>query len=222
MQNNDLLVKLPLFEGMPADDIPVILKRLGSYSKKYKRNDFIKTAGDPIDFIGIVLEGSIQVLQDDYYGNRNIRAHFGQGALFAEAFACAGVKFLPVDILASDDAEILFINSNSIFASCGGRCEYHHTLITNLLKIVAQKNMLMNQKLKYSSHKTTKEKLMAFLHDQSRINKSKEFTIPFDRQALADYFGVERSAMSTEINKLVKQGIIETKRSYFRLIRTTE
>ena len=82
--------------------------------------------------------------------------------------------------------------------------------------------MLMNQKLKYSSHKTTKKKLMAFLHDQSRINKSKEFTIPFDRQALADYLGVERSAMSTEINKLVKQGIIETKRSYFRLIRTTE
>lgn len=214
-----LLHDLPLFEGISESDIPVILKKLGARTKKYTKNNFIRFAGDPADFIGIVLEGNIQILQDDFYGKRSIIATFGKGTLFAEAFACAGVSILPVNIIASDSAEIMFINSNHIFELDGCECGFHHKLITNLLKIMAQKNILLNTKLQYSSHKTTAEKIMAYLNDQARIHKSNEFTISFDRQGLADYLGVERSAMSAEISKLVKLGIIETRRSYFKILK---
>lgn len=219
MKNIELLSNLPLFEGISKDDIPDMLKKLGAYLKKYKKNEYIKFAGDSADFIGIILNGSIMIVQDDYYGNRNITATFTEGALFGEAFACAGIKTIPVDIIASSDTEIMYINCDRILVSCDRNCQFHHILIGNLLKIVANKNILLNKKLQYSAHKTTCEKVMAYLSDQARANKSAEFIIPFDRQVLADYLGVERSALSTEINKLAKQGIIETRRSYFKILK---
>ena len=124
-----------------------------------------------------------------------------------------------MDILSCDDTDIMFINSDKLFSSCRNGCEFHHTIIENLLNIVAKKNLMLNQKLQYISHKTTREKIMAYLNDQAKKQRSNEFTIPFDRQSLADYLGVERSAMSAEISKLVKQGIIETNRSSFKILK---
>jgi CRP-like cAMP-binding protein len=82
---------------------------------------------------------------------------------------------------------------------------------------MAGKNLAMNQKIRYMSQKTTKDKLIAYLLDQAKQNNSSEFVIPFDRQALANYLGVERSAMSAEISKLKKNGQIDTKGSWFCL-----
>ena len=214
----DLLEKIPLFSGIHREDIPVILKKLKATVSDYEKGEYIRSEGDAADFIGIVLEGEIHVLQDDYYGNRNINFSFQEGDMFAEAFACAGAEELPVDILATAKSKIVFLNGDVLFGECGKTCEFHSLLIRNLLKIVATKNMLLNQKLSYSSHKTTGEKIMAYLSDQAKLHHSSEFTIPFDRQALADYLGVERSAMSVEISKLQKQGKLITRRSYFHLL----
>ena len=216
----DLLETIPLFRGITRDDIPVILKRLKATTSDFEKGEYIRSEGDAADFIGIVLEGEIHVLQDDYYGNRNLNFSFQAGDMFAEAFACAGASELPVDILATGKAKILFLNRDMLFGECSKTCEFHSVLIQNLLKIVACKNMLLNQKLSYSSHKTTGEKIMAYLSDQAKLHHSSEFTIPFDRQGLADYLGVERSAMSAEISKLQKQGKLITRRSYFKLLPT--
>lgn len=228
----DVLMKISLFAGINPADLSQLLSNLGATAKNYKKDEFIKLAGDSADFIGIVLAGNIQILQDDFYGNRNITTALGPGAIFAEAFACAGIASLPVAILSCTDTTILFINSRNLFNSedyklgadgcecppkeceCGAR----NILMNNLLRIVAKKNIFLNQKLRYLSHKTTCEKIMAYLNDMAIQNHSPEFRIPFDRQALADYLGVERSAMSAEIGKLVKQGYIETNRSYFKLL----
>ena len=220
MKNFDLLEKMPLFKGIAPSDIPVVLEKLMAYTRKYRKNEFIKNAGDPADFIGIVLKGHIQVIRDDYFGNRSITGVFGPGDLFAEAFSCAGVPALPVDILSFDDSEIMFISRKSIFSGCDSRCVFHDTLISNLLTINAEKNILLTGRLRYMSCKTTSEKIMAYLSDEARRNNSPEFTIPFDRQGLADFLGVERSAMSTEIGKLVRAGRIETVRSRFKLLKT--
>ena len=214
----NLLKTIPLFHGIARDDIPVILKRLKATTSDFEKGEYIRSEGDAADFIGIVLEGEIHVLQDDYYGNRNLNFSFQAGDMFAEAFACAGASELPVDILATGKAKILFLNRDMLFGECSKTCEFHSFLIQNLLKIVACKNMLLNQKLSYSSHKTTGEKIMAYLSDQAKLHHSSEFTIPFDRQGLADYLGVERSAMSAEISKLQKQGKLITRRSYFKLL----
>ncbi|MGN0403491.1 MAG: Crp/Fnr family transcriptional regulator [Acetatifactor sp.] len=213
----EVLTGNPLFDGIPEAKIPVLLQRLGAFSKKYSKDEFVKMSGDPTDFIGMVLSGEVHICKDDFYGNRSITASVTAGSLFAEAFACAGTKQLPVDILAASDCRILYLNSKTLSYTCGGNCEFHHLLIENLLGIVARKNMYLNQKLSYTSRGTTKEKLLAYLSDQAKQNQSNEFTIPFNRQELADFLGVERSAMSAEISKLVKLGVLETQRSFFKL-----
>lgn len=217
----ELLETLPLFDGINRNDIPVILNRLKSTASSYEKGEYIRLEGDAADFIGIVLEGEIHVLQDDYYGNRNINFSFHAGDMFAEAFACAEAAELPVDILATSRAYILFLDRSMLFGECSKTCAFHSILIRNLLKIVAGKNMLLNQKLSYSSHKTTGEKIMAYLSDQAKLHHSSEFIIPFNRQELADYLGVERSAMSAEISRLQKQGRLITRRSYFKLLSPT-
>ncbi len=209
----------PLFQNISPDEIPVMLKRLHAYTKAYQKEEYIKYAGDPVDFIGIVQSGSIHVLQDDYYGNRNITASISEGSLFGEAFACAGIPILPVDIVAAEDCSITFLNAKAILNTCDNGCKFHHTLVQNLLGIVAQKNIYLNQKIKYTSRKTTREKLMAYLTDQATKKGSNDFTIPFNRQELADYLGVERSAMSTELGQLVKLGVLQTQRSHFTLLK---
>ncbi|MCI6060805.1 MAG: Crp/Fnr family transcriptional regulator [Dorea sp.] len=217
----ELLETLALFDGINRNDIPVILNRLKSTASSYEKGEYIRLEGDAADFIGIVLEGEIHVLQDDYYGNRNINFSFHAGDMFAEAFACAEAAELPVDILATSRAYILFLDRSMLFGECSKTCAFHSILIRNLLKIVAGKNMLLNQKLSYSSHKTTGEKIMAYLSDQAKLHHSSEFIIPFNRQELADYLGVERSAMSAEISRLQKQGRLITRRSYFKLLSPT-
>lgn len=213
-----ILEKNALFEGIAPEKIPAVLKCLQARIKNFKKDDFICMEGDKAGFIGIVLAGQIQVFHDDYNGNRNLTASFGTGALFAEAFACAGVPTMPVSILSYTDSAILFIDAEQLLLHGSDDCGFHERITGNLLKIMARKNILLNQKLGYISHKTTAEKLMAFLNDQAKLHQSSEFTIPYDRQGLADYLGVERSAMSAELSKLQKQGVLVTKKNYFKLL----
>ena len=217
-----ILEKNALFEGITPEKIPAVLKCLQARIKKFKRDEFICMEGDQAGFIGIVLAGQIQVFHDDYNGNRNLTASFGTGALFAEAFACAGVAVMPVSILSYTDSAILFIDARQLLGHSSDDCGFHAQITANLLKIMARKNMLLNQKLGYISHKTTAEKLMSFLNDQAKLHQSLEFTIPYDRQGLADYLGVERSAMSAELGKLQKQGVLITKKNYFKLLAASE
>lgn len=217
----DVLSANPLFKDIPAGNITSMLSRLNAYTKSYKKDEYIRRIGDTADFIGIILSGEIHILQDDYDGNRSITASIPAGSMFGEAFACARISHLPVDIMAVDNCIILFLDSQTLLNSCDScldsGCSYHHILIRNLLGIVAYKNISLNQKLRCISHKTTKEKLLAYLSQQAKQHNSKDFTINFNRQELADYLGVERSAMSAEISRLVKSGLIETHRSHFTL-----
>ena len=157
----------PPFQNILPEDM---LKRLHAYTKSYPKEEYIRHAGDPADFIGIVESGSIHVLQDDYYGNRNITASISEGSLFGEAFVCAGIPHLPVDIVAAEDCNIMFLNGKKLLNTCDNGC-------------------------------------------------SNDFTISFNRQELADYLGVERSAMSAELGKLTKLGILQTQRSHFTLLK---
>lgn len=214
----DILSKVALFNNIEKEKIPTMLECLKCRKKSYRKGTYICYEGDDADFIGIILSGNIQIIQEDIDGRRNITATFGAGNMFAEAFVCAGMQYLPVSIFAHTDCEILFIDKNQILNQQDGACNFHAKLTQNLLRIVAKRNIMLSQKLRYLSHKTTAEKLMAYLNDQAKLNNSTEFTIPFDRQALADYLGVDRSAMSAEISKLKKSGVIDTNKSYFRIL----
>lgn len=167
--------------------------------------------------MGIVLSGAIQIIREDYYGRRSVLAQAGAGALFAESFACADTP-LSVSVVALENCDYMLINCRRIIRGCSAACPFHSKISMNLLKVVAEKNLFLNQKLEIISRRTTREKLMAYLMAQAKQHGSNSFTIPFDRQALADFLGVERSAMSAEISRMRSDGIIESNKSCFKLL----
>ena len=213
-----ILQNCPLFAGIDPQDLGPLMDCLGARSMPVKKQQVILAEGDPARFVGIVLEGSVQIEKVDYFGNRSIMAQAGAGELFGESFACAGAATMPVSAVAVTDGRILLMDCQRITVSCSNACGFHSRLISNLLRIVAGNNIRLNQKIEITAKRTTREKLMAYLLGQAKFHGSDSFTIPFDRQALADYLQVERSAMSAEISKLRRDGIIECDKSRFRLL----
>lgn len=213
-----VLQSSPLFAGINADDLQALMGCLGACTVHIRKGCAVFSEGDPAKYMGIVLSGSVQIVQDDYYGNRSILAQAGPGELFAESFACANIPALPVSILAVDDSTVLCIDCCRITRSCSNACQFHNQLVLNLLQVVAAKNLAFHKKLEITAKRTTREKLMAYLMWQAKAQDRNSFTIPFDRQSLADYLGVERSAMSAELSKLRRDGIIDFDRSHFTLL----
>lgn len=213
-----VLKKCPLFDGIDDSDMKAMLVCLGA--KKYfaEKGETIFQEGDPAVFVGIVLRGAIRVIREDYYGNRSIVAHMEPGEVFGESFACAGVKALPVNVVAEEECDYLLVNCQRITVSCTNACNFHSRMIFNLLKLVAEKNLIFNQKLQIISKRTTRDKLMAYLMNQAKMQGNNEFNIPYDRQALADYLEVDRSGLSVEIGKLKKEGRIFCEKNHFRLL----
>lgn len=207
-----------LFEGISREDIPGMLACLGAVVRRLGKNQQILSAGDAANALGILLSGSAYIEKQDFYGNRSIVGRVEPGELFAESFACAGMAELPVSVVANEDCQVMFIDCQRITVSCSNACAFHSRMIFNLLKAVAARNLQFHQKLEITSKRTTREKLMAYLQNQAKQAGSNTFTIAYDRQGLADYLGVERSAMSAELGKLQRDGILQTHRSQFTLL----
>ncbi len=213
-----ILQQCSLFEGIDPGDIPGMLDCLGAVIRKVGKHGQILSEGSSAEYMGILLTGSAQIQRLDYYGNRSIVNQIMPGELFAESFACAGVKSLPVQVVAEEDCVYMLIHCQRVTVGCSNACCFHSRLIYNLLKIVARRNLELHQKQQITAHRTTREKLMAYLLGQAKSANSNRFTIPFDRQGLADYLAVERSAMSTELGKLKKDGVIDFRRSEFTIL----
>lgn len=214
----EMLKNCPLFEGMEKQELLVLLDCLSVRRTAVSRGDTVIREGDPAEFVGIVLSGRVQIIRHDYSGKRSILGDAGPSELFAEVFACAGVASLPVSAVAVSDSEILLADFRRIIHVCSSACRFHTELIQRLLRIVAEKNLLLNRKIEIISKRTIRERLMVYLSLQAEKSGSREFTIPYDRQGLADYLGVERSAMSAEISSLRKEGVIECVKNRFRLL----
>ncbi len=214
----DILKQSPLFEGIEEKNITALLGCLGIRTKRFIKNETIMAEGDSAKEFGLVLSGSVQIVQIDYLGNRTILSQIPPSHLFAEAFACTGIVALPLYVVANEDCEIMFINSNRVLHSCCNACEFHTQIIYNLMKSIAEKNIVFHRKLQITSKRSTREKLMEYLTQQSRKCGSSSFEIPYDRQSLADYLEVDRSGLSAEISKLRKEGIIESKKNHFKIL----
>lgn len=207
-----------LFKGFELDDLESILKCLSGKFVPYKKNEFIFLSGDPINFVGIVLSGSIKIIKEDLEGNVYILAKLGVNEIFAEAFAFGGVEESPVSVQSVEGCEILFIDCKRIIESCSNACSFHTRLIDNLLAMVARKNVMLNQKIEILSKRTTREKLLMFFEIQRQMAHSKKFTIPFNREALAHYLCVDRSAMSRELCKMRDEGLIKFNKNEFEIV----
>lgn len=214
---SEVLKQCPLFEHIGEEELETMLECLNARVVKAEKNCPIFQEGNPAGYVGIVLSGMVQIVKMDYYGNRSIMASAEPAQIFGEAFACAGAKTLPVSAIAASDSVVMLVDCRRILTVCKNACTFHTRLVNNLLQVVAVKNLQLSQKIEIISKRTTREKLMAYLLMEAKRHGSNEFRIPYDRQALADYLGVERSAMSAELGRMRKEGIIECRKNYFKM-----
>ena len=208
-----------LFKGISEDEANKMLNCFTSYEKKYSKGEIIFSEGDKIDIIGLITYGCVHIVREDYSGNRTIIAEIKAGSMFAEAFALASEneKILPVSIYAASDCEVLFFNYQKIVAACRNSCPCHVRFIENMLSVVSRKNIMLNRRLGHLSKRSTKEKLLSYLYEQAALFGQNSFCIPFNRQQLADYLCVERSAMSAVLSELRKSGKIDYTKNHFVL-----
>lgn len=214
----DILRECPLFDQIGDESLDEMLGCLGAKKCSYKKGDTVLAEGDKAKYLGIVLKGSVQLVRVDYYGNRSILTSIEPPQLFGEAFAFAGLDLVPVDVIAAEDTDILLTDAMHIARPCENACAFHRQMTLNLLQIVARKNLVLHRKIEITSKRSTREKLMTYLLLQAKKAGSSTFTIPYDRQELADYLGVERSGLSTEIGKLRNEKVLECRRSTFTLL----
>ena len=218
----EALQNCALFDGIDPRDLKAMLGCLGGRIVHFERDEVIFAEDSRAENVGIVLEGSAEVVRDDFFGNRTIQARVEPGELFAEAFACAEVERLPVSVVGVKPGRAMVIRLRRIIETCSNACSFHSRMVMNLLRAMAARNLQLNRKLEITSRRTTRDKLMAYLTSQARQAGANSFVIPFDRQALADYLCVERSALSAEIGKLRREGVLESERSRFTLLKQDE
>lgn len=216
----DVLTGSALFANIARSDAAAMMECLGGSAAHYKSGETILREGEAADRLGLVLTGRAQVTRTDYDGNRSVLTDVGPGEMFAEAFAFADVSRMPVDVTAVEPTDVLLLDAHRITHTCTNACEFHNRLILNLLGVVASKNLAMNRKLEITSRRTTREKLLTYLEMQAKAHGSAVFIIPFDRQALADYLEVDRSGLSAEIGKLRREGVLESEKNRFTLLRS--
>lgn len=217
-----ILKRCPLFQGITENELLGMLECLGARVIQFRKKETIIAEGQPAKYIGIILRGSAQIIQVDYFGKRSIVAGIEDSELFGESFACAGMKSIPIDVVAAEDTEVMLIDCLRLTRSCSNSCAFHQQTIYNLLKVMATKNLIFHQKIEITSKSTTREKLMTYLLLQVKKNNSISFEIPYNRQELADYLGVERSGLSVEISKLCRQGLIEADKKKFKILKEIE
>ncbi len=153
----------PLFQGMAFGDFEQVLNCLSAKSAAYAKGDAVLLSGGTVDFVGLVLSGSVQVIKEDVNGRIGILTELGVSELFGEVFACAGIAQSPVTVLAAENTEILRMDYRKIITSCTSACPFHAKLIENMLRLIARKSLMLNQKIEILSKRTTREKLLAFL-----------------------------------------------------------
>ncbi len=214
----NVLKKCILFKSIEDNDIVPLLGCINGKKKTFKKGETIFYEGDIITEIGIVLSGSVELIRYDYNGNKSIVTFVKESEFFGESFACLGNKKIPVSIEAKEDTIICLIDIKRIIRTCSNACSFHNFMIHNLLRAVALKNVVLNQKIEVTSKRTTREKLLTYLYIESKKAKSKSFYIPYDRQGLADYLEVDRSGLSNEISKLIKEKVIKCEKNYFELL----
>lgn len=214
-----ILKKSALFNDVSEENLLLMLHCLLAKIRTYDKNTYIIHATQsPID-VGIVLSGRVNIISEDYWGNRNILTTLEAGELFGEAFACAQATLDTLNVIAAENSQIMFINYAKITTTCHRGCHFHTKLIQNMLQLVSQKNIMLTTKIGHLTKKTTREKLLSYLSNEAIKKHSSTFTIPFNRQELADFLSVERSAMSAELSRMQKDNLIKYHKNQFTLLK---
>ena len=218
MKNMMRDVHSPLFHGIKQDELNAMLSCIGYHIGTFKKGDIVAFEGDNLKHIGIVMKGSVDMVKEDLWGNKTMLLRMGKDELFGETFACGSDSLSVVTFLVSEDAKILFMPFDRVMHSCTMACQFHHRLIENMVKIIADKNRDLMRKVDVVSKRTIREKLLAYLSIQAQVQNARYFVVPLGRVELAEYLCVDRSALTRELAKMKEDGLIDYDKNCFRIL----
>lgn len=213
-----VLKRTKLFSGVGEEDISSLLSCLGARLQSYKKGEYILREGEHISDIFILVEGKIHIQRDDYWGNHSILSVLSVGEMFGEAYSSPESGAILNDVVAMEESSVIFFDINRILTTCSSACRFHNMIVQNMFFAVSDKNRKLVQKLGHMSGRTTRAKLISYLSEEAKRRGSSAFTVPFNRQQLADYLSVDRSAMSNELCKMRDEGLIRFEKSMFELL----
>lgn len=213
-----ILKKTKLFSGVGEDDVTSMLSCLGARLKSYKKGEFVLCQGEHLSDIVVLVEGKLHIQKDDYWGNRSILGLIEIGEMFGEAYVSPESSSLLNDVVAVEDSTAIFFDVKRIITTCPSACRFHSMVVQNMFFAISEKNRKLVQKLGHMSKRTTREKLISYLSEEAGRQNSSSFSIPFNRQQLADFLSVDRSAMSNELCKMRDEGLLEFEKNRFRLL----
>lgn len=210
------VMNAPLFLGLEEAEIASIITCFKGRFATYPKGQAVLSLGDPVTFMGTLSTGKLAIFKQDIEGNRSLLGHIGPGEHFAEVFAFSGTSLMPVSVVAEEKSEVLLLPKEHFLPTCAEGCPFHHRLLQNLLHILSSKALALQSRMGFLGEKTLRQKILACLAHFSKGSKS-PFIIPFNRQQLADYLCVDRSALSRGLSSLKKEGLIDYHKNVFTL-----
>ncbi len=216
------LSNIRLFAGMTQEDTAALLPCLGARERTYKKGELIMTEGAPAEHIGVVLSGMVMIEMSDVWGNNSVLSSIDPGGTFAEVYACVPDEPLLVNVVAAEDSSVLLLNASRALSPCSRACAYHAVLIRNLLALCAAKNLQLSRRILHCAPKTIRKRLLSYFSECIKRSGSYSFDIPYNRQQLADYLGVDRSALSNELSLMQRDGLISYSKNRFTVSETAE
>lgn len=212
------LKRTKLFEGLENEEIISMLSCLGAKLSTYKKGEYVLRQGEYLSNVFILVEGNLHIQNDDYWGNHSILRQISLGEMFGESYIAPESGALLNDVVAITDSTVIFFDLKKILTACSSACKFHTMVVQNMFFAISEKNRKLVQKMGHISKRTTREKLISFLSEEAKKHNSSNFTIPFNRQQLADFLSVDRSAMSKELCKMRDEGLLEFDRNFFELL----
>lgn len=209
------LANTQLFRGMEPSNIDEMLGCLLAKERTYKKGETIFPEGSPTEQIGVVLTGRAVIELVDVWGNNSVLSSIGPGGAFAEAYACVPGEPLMVNVTAAEDTEALLLNIRRVLEPCSKVCPYHVRLVRNLLALCAGKNLQLSRRVLHTGPKSIRKRLLSYFSECIKRTGSYSFDIPYNRQQLADYLSVERSALSNELSIMQRDGLIRYEKNHF-------
>ena len=213
-----VLKRTQLFAGVGEDDIAAMLSCLKAKFYTYKKGDYVFRQGEHLNNITVLVEGNLHIQRDDYWGNRSIIHSIGIGEMFGEAYVAPDSGAILNDVVAVRDSAVIFFDVARILMVCSSTCKFHSTVVQNLFFAISEKNRKLVQKLAHMEKRSIRKKLISYLSEEAKRQNSGSFTIPFNRQQLADFLSVDRSAMSNELCKMRDEGLLIFEKNKFTLL----
>lgn len=211
-------IHTPLFQGLSTEDLLGMKDCLRFFRSSYKKGQVILMESEHMHYVGIVLSGKVDMVKEDVWGGKTLLARMGKDELFGESFACGNDTQSVVTFLASEDTNVLFLPFCKMMRTCSMACEFHHKLVENMVRIIADKNRSLMRKVEIISQRSLRDKILTYLSFQAQKAQNKYFTIEFDRSELAEYLCADRSAVSRELSAMKQEGIIDFDKNYFRIL----